>query len=139
VAPKWEKDSIIYVPCPPKYFKLGYSTWVFKEFSGLVLIGCTDLYLKTTGSIKKMFFRESGEEIFQGSHCGEIKSDDGVSHLIIAPMSGKIIERNRDLFEDSTILEKDPYFRGWLYKIIPSAYEYEIESLISCSVDSAFG
>ena len=39
-------DSILYVPCPPKYLRLGYNSWVFKEFDGSALVGITDLFLK---------------------------------------------------------------------------------------------
>jgi len=132
-------DSIIYVPCPPKYFKLGYSTWISKEFGGAVLIGCTDLYLKTIGDVKEIILKEVDDEIFQGSHCAEIVSDQDVHHSVISPMSGRIIQKNPALSGNHTIVEKDPYFQGWLYKIIPSDYAYEIENLISCSMETAFG
>ncbi len=139
LAEKKRDDSVVYVPCPPKYFKLGYSTWMSKEFGGAVLVGCTDLYLKTVGSVKEINFREVGEEIFQGSYCMDIISDQDVRHSATAPMSGKIVQTNPDILRDHTILEKDPYFRGWIYKIIPTEYAYEIESLVSCRMDTTFG
>ncbi len=46
------RDSVlIYVPCPAKYYRLGYATWVSMESKGTALIGITDLFLKTIDSI----------------------------------------------------------------------------------------
>ena len=48
---------------------------------------------------------------------------------------GKIVERNEKLLENFSLLEKDPYFEGWLYRIIPADIEYDIKYLIPCSTD----
>jgi glycine cleavage system H lipoate-binding protein len=38
----------------------------------------------------------------------------------MCPMGGKILEVNEDALSDPLLVEKDPYFRGWLYRILPS-------------------
>ena len=45
---KRDNSEIIYVPCPAKYYRLGYSSWVAEENLGSVLIGATDLFIKTS-------------------------------------------------------------------------------------------
>jgi glycine cleavage system H protein len=50
-------------------------------------------------------------------------------------MSGNIIERNEKVIEQPELLEKDPYFDGWLYRIIPTEFDYETKILIPCSSD----
>jgi len=126
---------MIYVPCPAKYSRLGYSAWVMIENDGSAIIGVTDLFLKTIDSVKKIKFLNPGEEITQGVNCITIISVDDSTHTILSPVSGKILENNQKLLADNTILEKDPYFNGWLYRLIPSDVEYELKSLVPCSSD----
>ena len=45
------RDSIIYVPCPPKYMKLGFTSWMLLEQEGIAVMGATDLFLRTVDTI----------------------------------------------------------------------------------------
>ncbi|MHB8338691.1 MAG: glycine cleavage system protein H [Ignavibacteriaceae bacterium] len=127
--------TIIYVPCPAKYYRLGYSSWAEEENAGSILIGVTDLFLKTIEGVEEIEFQKIDEEIIQGNQCASIKSKDGLVHNVLSPVTGRIIERNEEVLKDVSILEKDPYFNGWFYRIIPSESEYELKHLIPCSSD----
>ena len=128
-------ETIIYVPCPAKYFRLGYSSWIYSDSSGSAVIGVTDLFLKTIDLIDDIELQKVDEEIVQGNSCALIKMKDDMVHVLLSPVSGRIIERNNMLLEDKRIIEKDPYFSGWLYRVIPSDWEYEIKHLTPCSSD----
>jgi len=128
-------ESIIYVPCPAKYFRLGYASWVAPDNTGSVLIGVTDLFLRTIDSITEIELSKIDDEIIQGNSCAMIKSKDDLVHSILSPLSGRILEKNTRLLEDTSIVEKDPYFDGWFYRIIPSDNEFELKQLIPCSSD----
>ena len=130
-----DEASIIYVPCPAKYFRIGYSSWAAADYTGSILIGITDLYLKTIDSIEEIDLLKTDEEIVQGNSCAQLISKDGLVHYILSPVSGRIIEINNLLLSDKSIVEKDPYFNGWFYRIIPSDSEYELKHLIPCSSD----
>ncbi|MHB1687080.1 MAG: glycine cleavage system protein H [Ignavibacteriaceae bacterium] len=136
-AQRLQKDdaTIIYVPCPAKYFRLGYASWVSEENTGSVLIGVTDLFLKTIEGTEEIEFQKIDEEIIQGNQCAAIKSKGGLVHNILSPVTGRIIERNEEVLKDVSIVEKDPYFKGWFYRVIPSESEYELKQLIPCSSD----
>jgi len=127
--------SIVYIPCPPKYKRLGYSSWSFKEDDGSVKIGLTDLLLRTIESIEKIELSNIDDEIIQGNGCCQVESIDQIVHTILAPMSGRIIRRNEQVLENNSLVEKDPYFKGWLYVIIPANLEYESKHLVPCSSD----
>jgi len=73
--------------------------------------------------------------LIQGSTCTTLQTEDEMPHNIMAPIGGKIVERNEKLLENFSLLEKDPYFEGWLYRIIPADIEYDIKYLIPCSTD----
>ena len=127
--------SIFYVPCPAKYFRLGYSSWACQDQSGSVLIGVTDLFLRTIAALDEIELHKTDEEVIQGNSCAQIKSKREIVHSLLSPVSGRIIETNERVLNEISIIEKDPYFEGWLYRVIPSDIEYELKQLIPCSSD----
>lgn len=127
--------SHIYVSCPAKYLRLGYSSWMLHEKDGSVLIGVCDLLLKTIDSIIDIEFFAPEEEIVQGVSCFTIKTCDERIHKILSPLSGRIIEVNQNLRSNVHLIEKDPYFEGWVYRIIPDNIAYEIKHLVPYSSD----
>ncbi len=132
---KIDDPSIIYVPCPAKYFRLGYASWASLDNTGSIVVGVTDLFLKTIESINEIELQKIDDEIVQGNTCSQIKSKEELVHFVLSPVSGRIIEMNERLLTDTSIVEKDPYFNGWFYRIIPSDSEYELKHLIPCSSD----
>jgi glycine cleavage system H protein len=75
------------------------------------------------------------EEIAQGLSCASLTCSNERSHRILAPISGRIVEVNETIKSNPNLIEKDPYFEGWIYRIIPANIEYEIKYLIPCSSD----
>ena len=130
-----QDPTLAYVPCPTKYYRLGYGSWVFIEKKGSALIGITDLFLKTISPVMEIQLMKPDEEIIQGNACAQIGCTDSLTHSVLAPVSGRVMEINQELQRNKTIIEKDPYFEGWLYRIIPSDTKYELQRLISCSSD----
>jgi len=128
-------QSLLYVTCPAKYLRLGYASWMFQENDGSVLIGLCDLFLKTIESVKEIEFLSAEEEIAQGVGCVTVKSGDDRTHKILSPVSGRIIEVNQNLKLNLNLVEKDPYFEGWIYRVIPNDIGYEIKNLVPCSSD----
>lgn len=131
--------SLAYVPCPAGYHRLGQLSWVVLETAGSGLVGVTDLFLKTAHSVEGVELVEPGQETIQGASCAKIFSADGLAHQVLAPLSGSVIERNEGLVTDQSILEKDPYFKGWMYRIIPTALEYELKQLSSSDAEPLLG
>ena len=127
--------TLAYVPCPSKYSRLGYTSWVSIETKGSALIGITDLFLKTISAVLEVQLMKIDEEIVQGNPCAQIACTDLLTHSVLAPVSGRIVETNQELLRNKTIIEKDPYFEGWLYRIIPNDTKYELQRLTPCSSD----
>ncbi len=130
-----DNSTIIYVTCPSKYFRLGYSSWLAPDSTGSVLVGVTDLFLKAIETITKLETFKIDDEVVQGNPLAFISTNDGLTHTVLSPISGRIIEQNTKLINNSNLIEKDPYFEGWFYRIIPSDYEYELKNLTACSSD----
>lgn len=130
-----KNSTILHVPCPAKYFRLGYSCWVNPFHDGSVYIGATDIFIKTLENIKTLEFLENDTTINQAETIIKIISDDSTIHQLYSAISGRIIESNQKLLNDITLLEKDPYFAGWLYRMIPVQLENEMNMLTPCSSD----
>ena len=129
------QKNLFFVSCPSKYRRLGYSTWSFTERDGTAIIGMTDIFIKSLEQIEEIIFPDGIEEVVQANSCLQIKTSDGLLHYVLSPISGRIVEKNFELINHKEILEKDPYFKGWVYRIIPTDYEYESKNLIPCSSD----
>lgn len=130
-----DKSSLMYVPGPPKYKRLGNLSWMNLETEGNAVIGATDLFLETIEKLVEIELMKNEEEIIQGDTCANLITDDELSHRLISPISGRIIERNEKIINDINLLEKDPYFEGWIYKIIPSNIEYDLKNLVPFASD----
>jgi CheY-like chemotaxis protein/glycine cleavage system H lipoate-binding protein len=134
---KTQKDdsAVVYVPCPAKYYRLGYSSWASEESTGSILIGATDLFIKTIDNFSGIELLSADEELIQGNSCAYFKDQSDRVYTLLSPVTGRILETNPEILKDKTLLEKDPYFEGWLYRVLPSDSEYELEKLINCSSD----
>jgi CheY-like chemotaxis protein/glycine cleavage system H lipoate-binding protein len=114
------EGSMPFVPCPDHYLRLGCVSWALMEDEGTARIGVSDLFLKAAEGIEALELAEPGEDLLQGIPCAVATSPDGSRHGIMCPMSGKILEINEDVKVRPSLVEKDPYFKGWLYRILPS-------------------
>jgi CheY-like chemotaxis protein len=130
-----DNSSVVYVPCPAKYYRLGYSSWASEESTGSILIGATDLFIKTIENFSSIDLLTIDEELIQGNSCAFFKDQSERIYPLLSPITGRILEINSKIVKDKTLLEKDPYFEGWLYRLIPSDSEYELKKLINCSSD----
>jgi CheY-like chemotaxis protein/glycine cleavage system H lipoate-binding protein len=124
-----QNSSMSYVSCPANYYRLGYVSWVLMEDEGTARIGVSDLFLKAAEGISKFELSVPGEDLVQGIPCAVATSPDGSIHEIMCPMSGQILEVNEDAQSNPSLVEKDPYFRGWLYRILPSDPESNLQWL----------
>lgn len=129
------QDLLSYVPCPPKYYRLGCDSWMNIEKDGICSIGVCDLFIKSIGTLKEFELLNREQTIYQGGTSAKIIENSDHSHQLLSPLSGKIIEVNEHIITDKILLEKDPYFQGWIYKIIPDNLEYELNNLTPCSTD----
>jgi CheY-like chemotaxis protein/glycine cleavage system H lipoate-binding protein len=120
-AAKMERNrTMSFVSSPSEYYRLGYVSWVKMEDEGTARIGVSDLFLKSVDGIRSIELSAVGDTLVQGVPCAVLTSSDGCEHGVMCPMGGKILEVNEEAGADPMLVEKDPFFRGWLYRILPS-------------------
>ncbi len=118
-------------PCPAHFHRLGYVSWAATEPVGTVLIGINELFVRTLPGIRSIELAPVGTELVQGTGCASVVSADGLTHDIMCPVSGQVIEAHAEVVARPTKIEKDPYGAGWLYRILPEDLEFSLRCLTS--------
>ncbi|MCH5243977.1 MAG: glycine cleavage system protein GcvH [Lentimicrobiaceae bacterium] len=80
------------------------------------LVGITDYAQKELGDIVFVDVTSEGDALGAGEVFGNIEAVKTVSELLL-PAAGEILELNPDLAEDPSLVNKDPYGKGWIVKV----------------------
>jgi glycine cleavage system H protein len=104
--------------------------WIRSE-GDIATVGITDFAQDSLGDIVFLELPQPGTVFQQGETVGVVESVKTVSD-ILAPVSGEIKEVNSGLEASPESVNKDPYGKGWLFKI-SLANTDEITSLLSSS------
>ena len=94
-----------------------------------VTVGMTDFFQKEAGDIVFVDLPEEEEEVEQGEVCGKIQSRKWIGKLV-APISGEIAEVNEDLEEDTSLINTDPYGKGWILIMEASSLDEDLANLM---------
>ena len=94
-----------------------------------VTVGMNDFFQKEAGDIVFIDLPDEEDEVSQGETCGKIQSRKWIGKLV-APVSGEIVELNEDLEDDTSLINSDPYGKGWILVIEASDLDSELENLM---------
>ena len=103
--------------------------WVRKENDTTVTVGITDYAQELLGDVVFVELPQVGHTLSKGQDAGVVESVKAASD-IYAPISGKVLETNSDLASEPSLVNTDPYTRGWLFKLELTQPE-ELEMLLS--------
>ena len=104
--------------------------WIkYNEKKKEATVGITDYAVKQLADLVHIDLPKVGDNVEQGAAFGEIESVKTVADLI-APLTGKIIEVNKEIGGDLDTLKEEPFEDGWLVRIKPSD-PAELESLMT--------
>jgi glycine cleavage system H protein len=79
-------------------------------------VGITDHAQSELGDVIFVEFPQVGVKIEAGKALGTIESVKAVSE-IFSPVSGEVLEVNKDLLNTPEVVNSDPYGKGWLVRI----------------------
>jgi glycine cleavage system H protein len=89
--------------------------WVKPEGNSAT-VGVSDVCQEEMGEVVFVDLPDIDDEIDVLGTFGIIESEDAVSDLI-APVSGTVVQVNRDLENTPELVNEDPYGEGWLIKV----------------------
>ncbi|NWF95972.1 MAG: glycine cleavage system protein H [Candidatus Thorarchaeota archaeon] len=103
--------------------------WVKKE-GDKVRIGFTSFGMDLAGKIKFVRLRPAGKEVEAGRSIGTLESGKWTGP-VKAPVAGMLTEVNDALKDNPGLLNEDPYGKGWIAVIKPSAIDDSLAKLTS--------
>lgn len=103
-------------------------TWVRIE-NNIGTIGITDFAQSELGEIVYADVPNLGYNFKQNEVFGSVEAIKTVSDLFM-PLSGKVIETNKLLLKEPTLVNSEPFANGWMIKI-EIENSQEIENLLT--------
>ena len=82
----------------------------------IATVGISAYAIDQLGEVVFMELPEDGELIEKGESFGSVESVKAVEELK-APITGTVIECNKEILEETEKLSEDPYIEGWLLKV----------------------
>jgi glycine cleavage system H lipoate-binding protein/ABC-type phosphate transport system substrate-binding protein len=112
-------------------------TWAFMEQNGVVKVGIDDFLQHITGTLTRIKMKSPGKKVKKGEQILSI-IQNGKQLNLYAPISGTIIEQNKILETNSSIINTSPYNDGWIYKIDPTNWVRENQLLFMAEKHKQF-
>ena len=89
--------------------------WIRVE-GNIATIGITDFAQKELGDIVYVDITTIGETVAREEIFGTVEAVKTVSDLFM-PISGKVLEMNKDIDSAPESVNNDPYGKGWMIKV----------------------
>ena len=84
--------------------------------NGVATIGITDYAVSHLSDLVFLDLPNKGASVSKGESFGEIESVKAVSSLY-SPVSGEVLETNKDLPDNLEWLAQDPFQKAWMIKV----------------------
>ena len=104
-------------------------TWVKIKDSETVRVGLDDFAQKLLGKMEEIELPEVGRKIVQGEAGWQIKTRMGSAKLL-SPIDGVITNVNEELSRDASLLNNDPYNKGWVIELRPFDLDESLKKLL---------
>ena len=101
--------------------------WVRVE-GDILVMGMDDFAQKTAGEIVYVQLPHEGKQLTAGKKFARVESGKWLGK-VYAPVNGVLLESNQELEEDASLINRDCYGQGWIFKIKPDDMG-DIEGLI---------
>ncbi|TFH30513.1 MAG: glycine cleavage system protein GcvH, partial [Promethearchaeota archaeon] len=105
--------------------------WAYKHENGIV-IGISDYMQQNLSDIIAVEMPEIHTKVEQLDTVASVESSKSVFE-VLSPISGEIVEVNRNLEEEPELINIDPYSKGWICVIKPSNFQAELEDLMDAT------
>lgn len=121
-------DKILKIPRGLQYGR--NHVWAHLNRSGEAVLGIDDLLNHLVGEVQIKPALEEGSKVRKGDKLAELEKD-GKKLELLSPISGKILGYNSMLLKDSSLINTEPYDRGWLAHIEPQEWIRESSAFIT--------
>lgn len=110
--------------------------WIAVHEDGLAFIGITKYAADALGDATFIELPNAGDSVEKGDSIGSVESVKSASE-IYTPVTCEIVEGNKELEENASIINSDPQGQGWFAKVQVTARE-EIDELMNLEAYEEF-
>ena len=112
------------------FFDKKHHVWCHPESDLLIRIGIDPLGLASLGDLAYLSLNQNGSQVVKGQPMGMLEASKMTGELI-APVGGKIMERNQDVLKDPFQVNSDPYGAGWLAILESEKWNEDSKQLVT--------
>ena len=112
------------------FFDKKHHVWCLPESNLLIRIGIDPLGLASLGDLAYLSLNQYGSQVVQGQPMGMLEASKMTGELI-APVGGKIVERNQVVLKDPFQVNSDPYGTGWLAILESEKWNEDSKQLVT--------
>jgi CheY-like chemotaxis protein/glycine cleavage system H lipoate-binding protein len=114
---------------PSGLFSMRGQTWLHRDSNSVATVGIVHEFVQLLESVTQVELPKENTAIFQGEVCVRITDGTKNIHRVWSPASGKIIEVNKELEHNFSLLTNDPYKAGWLFRIESTSLDMDLKGL----------
>lgn len=114
---------------PENYYYIKEHEWTLIENTHTAKIGITDYGQKALREVTYFYAGDKGVHVKRMATICEIETVKCVAE-ILSPLSGEVLSFNETLFSKPSIINREPYGKGWIAIIRPTNLDNEIEKLL---------
>jgi len=118
------------------FFHLGHG-WLRPETATVGTIGADDFAQKLVGKVDAVQLPAVGTKLEQGAKAWSLVVDSDAIPML-SPVSGEVVEVNREVVRSPALLRDDPYGKGWLVRVRSPRLEVETHNLLRGKVARAW-
>ncbi len=115
---------------PEDYYYIKEHEWALMENTGTAKIGITDYGQKALRDITYFYAGKSDIQIKRMETICRVESVKCVAE-ILSPLSGTVLRFNNGILDEPSIINRDPYDKGWIAIIRPTNLDDELEKLLT--------
>jgi len=114
------------------FFHQGHA-WAQVERAGVLKVGMDDFAQKMVGTVKSVDTGKAGEKVRQGEEGWTLKMGNR-SIPMLSPVNGEILEVNKEALANPSLINRDPYGKGWLIKVKAENFVRDSKNLLSAKL-----
>ena len=108
-------------------------TWTRLTGPDTAIVGLDDFGRRLLGTTEAVELPKVGDYLLQGGKGAGVSTRGRCADLV-APIAGQVVEVNAAVAADPELISKDPYGRGWLYRVRSPHLGLHVRNLLSGSL-----
>jgi glycine cleavage system H lipoate-binding protein len=103
--------------------------WAQRERRNVIRVGVDEFAAKLAGRIDQIELPKPGHWIRQGQKAWTLSRGEEKAEML-SPVEGEVVEINHELVNNPSLMNSDPYGKGWLFSVFAPDEESTMRNLL---------